>query len=252
MKPAIRTILALLVAAWIAPVLAQQPLPPGETILDKYIEVTGGKAAYEKIHSTVVTGTITFGAMGIKGTLTIYQAEPALMLTEINLEGVGKMLEGSDGIAAWSLSAVQGPRLKEGEEKAEAIREATMHSDTRWRDYFTKAETTGVENVDGKPCYKVVLTPKEGSPEERYFDKDTNLLVKGARKVKSPMGELAAEGFTADYRKEGEILIPHKVTQKVAGQEIQMTIDRVEYNVTIPKEKFTLPDEIKALIAKGK
>jgi zinc protease len=252
MKPAIRIMLALLVAAWIAPVLAQQPLPAGDTILDKYIEVTGGKAAREKIHSTIATGTMAMGAMGIKGKLTIYQAEPALMMTEITLEGIGKIQEGSDGTVAWSLSTMQGPRLKEGEEKADAIREAQVHGDTNWRDFFKTAETVGVETVEGKDCYKVVLTPKEGSPQTRYHDKETHLLLKTARTVKSPMGEITAESLIGDYRKDGDILTPHKVTQKVAGQEITITIESVQYNVEIPKDKLALPDEIKALIAKGK
>jgi hypothetical protein len=223
MGTTIRTALAVLVATAIVAVLAQDQLPRGETIVDKYIEVTGGKAAYEKIRSEVVTGSMTFPAMGIKGTLTVYHAEPALMVSEINIEGIGKIQEGTDGTVAWSLSAMQGGRLKDGEEKAEALREAAMHSDINWRDYFTKAETIGVENVDGKACYKVVLTPKEGSPQTRFYDKETNLLLKSTRKLKTPMGEIEAESAAADYR----------------------------YNVTIPREKFDLPEEIKALIAKG-
>jgi len=252
MRLAIRTALALLMGTAIVPVLAQDQLPRGETIVDKYIEVTGGKAAYEKIRSEVVTGSITFGAMGIKGTLTAYHAEPALMVSEVDIEGIGKIQEGTDGTVAWSLSAMQGGRVKDGEEKADALREAAMHSDTNWRDYFTKAETIGVESVDGKACYKVVLTPKEGSPETRFYDKDTNLLLRTTRKVKSPMGEIEVESTAADYRKDGDILLPHRMTQKAAGQEFVMTIDSVQHNVTIPKEKFEIPDEIKALIAKGK
>ena len=252
MRAAIRTTLIGLVAAAIAPVFAQDQLPSGATIVDKYIEATGGKAAYQKIHSAVVTGSILLGATGIKGTVTVHQAEPALMLTEINIEGIGKIQEGSDGTVAWSVSAIQGARLKDGEEKAAALREAAMHSDVNWRDYFTKAETVGVESVDGKACYKVVLTPKEGSPETRFYDKDTNLLLRSTRTLKSPMGDLDAESTAGDYRRDGDILSAHKMIQKVASQELVTTIDSIQYNVTIPKEKFDLQDEIKALIAKGK
>jgi len=42
--------------------------------------------------------------------------------------------------------------------------------------------------------------------------------------------------------------MPHKVTQKAAGQEFSISIDKVEYNAEIPKEKFELPAEIKALM----
>lgn len=110
----------------------------------------------------------------------------------------------------------------------------------------------GVETVDGKDCYKVVVTPKEGSTQTRYYDKATNLLLKTVRTVKTPMGEITSEALMVDYRKDGDILAPHKVTQKVAGQEITMTIESLQYNAEIPKDKLALPDEVKALIAKGK
>jgi len=57
------------VAAFLAAgaLAAADELPKTETILDKYIEATGGKAAYAKIHSEISTGTMEFAAMGLKG-----------------------------------------------------------------------------------------------------------------------------------------------------------------------------------------
>ena len=37
---------------------AAADLPKGDALLDKYIEVTGGKAAHAKIHSDMTTGTM--------------------------------------------------------------------------------------------------------------------------------------------------------------------------------------------------
>src|ERR1035438_10536976 len=161
-----------------AGVLAAADLPKGETLLDKYIEVTGGKAAYAKIHSDMTTGTMEFKAMGLKGKITTYAAEPDKKYSEIVFEGMGKMQEGVSGGVAWSLSAMQVPRVKDGDERAETLLQAKFNSDLNWRDLFKSAETVGVETVDGKECYKVVLTPKTGSPNTRWFDKETNLLVR--------------------------------------------------------------------------
>ena len=229
---------------------AADDLPDAASILDKYIEVTGGKAAYARIHSEVSTGTMTFPAMGLKGSMVAYAAEPDKALVEITLEGIGKMQEASNGEYAWSLSAVQGPRLKEGDEKAEALEQGRFHADARWRDIYLKAETTGVEQVDGKECYKVTLTRKTGNPQTRWFDKQSNLMVKMAATVKSPMGEISSESVFSDYRKEGGLLVAHKVALHAAGQEIVMTIDKVEHNAEIPKDKFEMPAEIKALLQK--
>jgi outer membrane lipoprotein-sorting protein len=229
--------------------LAADELPKADTILDKYIEVTGGKAAYEMNHSEVSTGTMEFVGKGINGSVASYRAEPNKSYTEIDIQGIGKVKEGSDGNVAWSLSAMQGPRVKDGEEKAGAIQAARFNAELNWRDLY-KAETTGSETVQGSDCYKVLLTPKEGMAMTRYYDKKSNLLVKMVMTVKNPMGEFPVESLVSDYRKEGAILLPHKVTQKAAGQEITISIDTVKYNAEIPKDKFDPPEEIKAMLKK--
>src|SRR5580765_3685633 len=81
-------------------------LPKGEALLDKYIEVTGGKAAYAKVHSDMTTGTMEFKAMGLKGKVTTYSAEPDKKYSEVVLAGMGKMQEGVNDGVAWSLSSM--------------------------------------------------------------------------------------------------------------------------------------------------
>jgi outer membrane lipoprotein-sorting protein len=249
----IRTTLALLVYGGLAAagmLSAADDLPKAETILDKYVEVTGGKAAYAKIHSEITSGTMDFAAMGLKGDMTHYGMEPDKRVTEVNLPGVGAIRDGSNGDVAWSVNAIQGPRLKEGDEKAEALLEAKFNSEAHWRELYKTVETVGAETTDGKDCYKLVLTPKAGNPMTRWYDKQSNLLVKMSMTTKSPMGEIQAESSFSDYRKEGGILVPHKVTSRVAGRELIMTIDKVQHNPEIPKGKFELPDDIKALLKK--
>ena len=229
---------------------AADELPKGETVLDKYIEVTGGKAAYAKIHSEMTNGTMEFKAMGLKGKMTSWAAEPDKRYTEMVLEGIGKIQEGSNGEVAWGMSAVQGPRLKDGDEKAETLLQAKFNADLSWRELFKSAETVGVEAIDGKDCYKVVLTPKVGTPITKWYDKQSNLLVKMSLTAKSPMGDIQSDSTFSDYRKEGDVIVPHKVLSHVATMELQMTVESVQYNPEIPKDRFDLPDEVKALLNK--
>jgi zinc protease len=234
-----------------AGILAQAAdLPKGEALLDKYIDVTGGKAAYAKVHSDKTVGTMEFKAMGLKGKVTSYAAEPDKKYSEVVLEGMGKMQEGAADGVAWSLSSMQGPHLKEGDEKAETLLQSKFNGDLNWRDQFKSAETVGVETVEGKECYKVVLTPQTGSPSTRWFDKDSGLLVKMSMTSKSPMGEVQSESTVSDYRKEGDLLMPHKILSKVATMELQMTVESVQHNPEIPKDTFAVPDQVKALMKK--
>jgi hypothetical protein len=242
--------LSIVMAALLLPPMARaQDKPKAEDILDNYVKVTGGKAAFDKIQSVVAKGTFELAGVGIKGALTIYQAAPNKMYTEIDLGAmVGKIEQGTDGKVFWENSAIQGARLLEGDEKAAAKLEASINSEANWRDHYKSAELTGEENVDGKPAYKVVLTPKEGPPSTRFYDKTSGLLVKVAQTLNTPMGQVNTEAVISDYKKIGEITYPHKMQQKVGPQQVVITFDKVELNAKIPSERFALPEAVKKLV----
>jgi len=239
----------MVLAAAGARLRAAEDLPKAETILDKSVEVTGGKAAFAKMHNTVITGSMELAAMGIKGTMVITEAEPDKSLAEIEIAGVGSIKQGYDGKTAWEINPMQGARIKDGDEMAAARLQAHFHKEA-WHDDYKKVETVGSETVDGKDCYKLVLTPPEGNPITEYYDKKTGLLVKSALTLNTAMGEIATETLVSDYRKEGDLVVPHKIQQNAAGQEISITFDTIKYNVDLAKDKFDLPDEIKALVKK--
>jgi hypothetical protein len=224
-------------------------LPKGEAVIARYIEATGGQAAYDKVHSTIATGRMMMPAQGIEGKVTMYEAEPAKNYTAIEIPGIGLVEDGTDGTIAWEKSALQGARIKTGDEKAFAIRTANSQSKfVNLKKFYKSVETIDVEPVDGKPCYKVVQTPFDGKPETSYYEKDSGLLVKETGTMVSPMGEIPFETEIGDYRKEGGLLLPHKMTQSFVGQKMLIVIDSTKLNPEIPKDRFDVPAEVKALI----
>jgi hypothetical protein len=112
-------------------------------------------------------------------------------------------------------------------------------------------ETTGEEMVEGEECYRVVMTPSEGAPETLFLSKKTGLAVKLAATATTQMGELPAEIISREYKNFGGILTPARVTERTAGQEITILIDRVEVNVPIPAGSFDFPPDVAALVAKA-
>ena len=89
-------------------------LPKADTILDRFVEVAGGKAAFEKHHNEVMHGTMESAGTGVKGTLTFYQAEPDQIRAIIDLQGIGKIDSGTIGDVAWENNAMQGPQNQKG------------------------------------------------------------------------------------------------------------------------------------------
>jgi hypothetical protein len=223
--------------------------PKADVILDRYVEATGGRAAYQKIHNEVASGTMEFVGKNVKATITSYKAEGGKSYNEVEIPGAGKIEQGTDGQVAWESSALQGPRIKQGEERAAAFREADLSGD--WRKLYKKVELAGEEDVDGAACYKVILTPDEGKPETRYYDKKTHLLVKASKIVKTAMGEIPADITLSDYKAVDGILSATKVRQSAIGQTFLITINSIQYNVEMPKNRFDLPGDVKTLLGKS-
>ncbi|MBL8990534.1 MAG: DUF620 domain-containing protein [Phycisphaerae bacterium] len=227
-------------------------LPKAADILNTYIEKTGGKAAYEKIKSRSVKAKMKMDPMGMTATLTILQATPTKMLVQTEIEGLGAVEQGTDGTLAWEKSPMSGPRLLEGSEKATFMRQATLNSEIMWDKLYTRAETVGEDTVDGKACWKIALTTPEKDTIHQWFDKATGLMVKMSMKMQSQMGELEAESMVGDYKKVGDLLLPHSTVVKVMGITQTLTTEKIEHNTDIPADKFKAPEDIVKLAEKSK
>jgi hypothetical protein len=245
--------LALLVFAACTVVPGQESLPPAATVLDRYIEVTGGRAAYEKHRSQVAKGTLSLPAQGIAGDMTLYAAEPSNVLRRVQIGAIGTMQDGVTGDVAWELSPLQGPRIIEGAERADNLRDARFNAPLYWREQYSKAETIGTELVGDDDCIKVVLTPKDGgNPETAYFSRKSGLMVKQTVTRSTAMGDIPDEETFSNYRAVDGVMEPFKSTEKAAGQVVEVEITEMQYNVAIPESTFALPAEIQALLKKQK
>jgi zinc protease len=227
-----------------------QEVPTAESVLERYIEVTGGKAAHQALHNEAATGTVEVVGMGLRGTIVARAAAPDKSYSSLDIAGAGIMEEGTNGGEAWERSSVQGPRIRSGEERTAALREAAFNSHLRWRELYAKVEFAGIEAIGERPCFKLVLTPAGEKPLTHYYDQETGLLVKISRIVVSPMGEMPSETLVSDYREVSGVKIPHSLKHRVLTQEIQVQLDQVRCNTELPANAFNLPDDVKALLEK--
>ena len=244
-----KTMLAMIAAA--CAFAADEAPPKAEAILDHFVEVTGGKAAYEKRHSKISHGVIEFVGRGIKGQVTEFERAPDKVYQVAEFEGVGQQEEGSDGEVAWEKSALQGPRVKDGTEKAQALEEATFNAPLLWRQLYTVVKTAGSEQVNGEDCWKVTGTTKQGKTETMLYSKKSGLLIKESAVQSTQMGDIPVESTMSDYKDYGGVQEPSVVRQKFAGQEMLLTLDDVKLNAEIPPAKFDLPADIQALVRKA-
>jgi len=245
-----RTVLVTVSILWFAGALhaADPEYPAVQNVFDKYIEATGGRKALDAVVNQFSQGNIEIVNAGIKGSLKIYRARPNRLFSEIVIDGIGRITSGIDGEVAWENSPTTGPRIKDGRELQDILREAAFDKYLDWRKYYTSAEIVGMDTVDGKTCYRVELTPEGGNPQQLSFEQDSGLLVKLVTTVEAAVGSIPIRSILNDYRPVGDLRMPFRNRIVAMGQERVLILERVETNTVLPSGCFALPEEVRMLI----
>jgi len=224
----------------------------GAALMNKYVEVTGGQAAYEAIKSRIVKGQQLLPG-GETGKFELYWTAPDKFRSIVELP-FGTLERGSDGKTVW-VSFPSGAMIVEGPQRVAAIRDSTQDRFGRWQTVFQKAEYAGDEDVDGTPCAKVVLTLKPIDPTITeppitvFIAQDSGLIVKWTNVVGGSAQGAEEEATVAfrlsDYKKVGNVTLPHQMKIAVQGNEITIKTDEIVFNADIPADKFVIPDAVK-------
>jgi zinc protease len=223
-------------------------LPSAESILDRYIEVTGGRDAYGQIHNIVSLGRFEVNHGTMQGTLRAYEAEPDKSLTILQIEAGDRIEEGAIGDVAWARSSRSGAFIKMGEEKTVSLREARFNARVIWRTIYPKVECMGTEDVEGAKCFKVVLTPAAGRPITHFYDSSSGLLIKSLIILNGPSGYIPSENLYGDYRKSSGVLFPRRLTHRVPNEITVVQLESVACNTEIATGLFDLPPEVRSLV----
>ena len=228
---------------------AQQPatqdsLPAAEAILNRYIEVTGGAAAYMSRTSEMLTGTFELTAAGLIGQMRVF-LKPGLQRATIELPRVGLIEQGVKDGVAWESDPLAGPRILQGFEAELATVNAHPGGAARWREQYKAVETVGVEDVDGEPAYRVVHTLAKGGSLAGIYSVASGLLLK----VEYASAQAPLTRLMEEYSDLGGILMPTRVVTTMMGQRVSVVrLASVETNVEIPDERFDLPEAVQALL----
>ena len=234
-------------AAWIAGLTlaaalpaAGAELPTADQVFARHRAAIGGDAV-DKVRNAAFEFDFSLPSMGVTTTGKAYQVFPdkAWMTIELASLGVPNHEEGFvDGIA-WRNSPQTGLQKLEGLERRMVLQRARLDGFTGWKELWKKAETVATEPVEGEPCYKVVLTPDEGTPVSSWFSTKTGLLVE--MEVPAPQMSTVVSVKLGDYRPVGGITLAHRIEQS-GPMSIVLEYTRIRFDVDdIPPGRFALP-----------
>ena len=223
---------------------AEDKLPTAEEIINKYIEATGGKKAYEKIQTRVIKETMEVLQPEVKVALTTWQARPNKKLSRVKSESQGNLEKGTDGKTAWFIIENRGERIITGPEKADYFREASFDTFIGWQDRYLTAECTGIEDADSTSCFKVVMTPEEGNPQTYFFALDSYLILRSEMQI----GKQKVTTYYLDYKEVDGIMIAHKKKQIFGDVTRFVTIETIVQNEKFREDLFRVPEKIQDML----
>ena len=158
---------------------AAQALPKAETILDRYVEVTGGKAAYEKHTHEKMTGTILIPGVGMTGNVTRYAMAPDKEYSVLQLGPLGKAESGFSSGVAWEKNAIRGATDQEWRREGTSDEGSALQCPAGLAQELSQGGDDRLRIRERRgDCYKVLATPPAGRPETQYFSIKSGLLLK--------------------------------------------------------------------------
>jgi hypothetical protein len=232
-----------------APVaVANEKLPTAREVIDRYVQLAGGKEAFLKINSVLLKARTEVGGKELGGNMMLATAKPNKLLLTVDLGGIA-IRSGFDGTNGWQMNPLTGPSIMEGAELRDMERQADFFAILHEDKNYKSMTNLGKVDFQGEPCYKIKLIDTGDTEVTEFYSIATGLQKGFTGSQESSFGKITATSVNHEHKKFGDLLLPSKVTQTMAGAGLSQTmvVESVEFN-NVPNSLFALPPEIKALL----
>lgn len=223
-----------------------ESLPAAREVLERYLDVTGGREPWDNVQNLMMVATMK--TLGMKGTITKYLEKPNKFYIKVKMVIIGTIERGSDGETIWQKHPTLGTEIFEGKEKAAWALINRIDLVSNYEQLFKKVECVGIETIDDDLCYKVVLTPYDVDPLAFYFSVETGLERRFDFTLPVQNDQIPVITLLGDHRPAGDFLVPYGFNEKAMGIDSPGSCDSIEYNTDLPKGIFELPDEVRILL----
>ena len=248
MRIAIRPAVIILVVLACAQAAAAQT---AEEIIDKSIAAMGGRAAFDKIKSRSMAGTITLNtpAGDIPGAIEILNTRPnkarTLIKADLSAFGAGPLTidQRFDGQNGYVLDSLQGNRDVTGNQLDNMRNSGFPHGFIDYKAMGFSAKLQGKEKVGAGEAYVIVFEPAKGSAIRQFIDTQSMLPVKFSLTVNVPQVGQDVEQTTMleDYKEVDGVKVPFKLSSSSSVQSFTVMLDKVTHNVEVDEKLFVKP-----------
>ena len=225
--------------------LKVKALPTVDEIAAKCASGSGGKDAWAKISTQVLSGTVEIATVGIKGKIEITSKAPDKVFHMLSFaDGQFVQKRGFDGRVGWEFDSQKGLKRLEGAQLEEARLEGIIDTEVRLKEVYPDMKVTGRTKVGDRDAYTVVTHAPGGKTNTFYFDAETGLRIAEDSEGldENGKGEKSNVLFE-DYRAVSGIQLPFRIRITSPSVSLVIQIQEVKHNVPVDESIFALPSE---------
>ena len=219
-------------------------LTTAEQVLERYVQVLGGKQAIANVQSMTVQGEVESTSTPGKGTF-VYYGKPFKTLFKLTRADGTQIIAGFNGKVSWTITP-KGAEIDKDTALGAIRRDADLQYPLHQPDYFKKLELAGISDFEGHRCYWLHGTTNWGKDNNQFYDVETGLLA-GYRFESDDASKTLTFAIFEDYKNFGGPLIATRNTSRAGNKSQTFIYKSVSYE-PLADSIFELPPAVKALI----
>jgi predicted Zn-dependent peptidase len=212
------------------------PVPAGstvQTVLDAYINASGGRKALEGLKTLTIKSEATIQGFSLKLTES-YKAPDKYLLVQ-DLGPMGKVEIKVNGSKVKILQNGS-PMPVDDAQAAEMATKSTYFPELKWPAPGVELSLKGMVKIDGKLAYEMAIA-QGGKTSFAYFDQATGLKVRESETVEGPEGPIVQNVDMSDFQTVKGITVPFMKRMPLGPMTAEFKTTAVEVN---PKLADTL------------
>ena len=218
-----------------------------DQIIDRHVEARGGREKVATVKSVRMSGPLELGAGGTAQLVT-EQRRPNRFRQDFIFNGQPNV-RAFDGQIGWyhiPFMGIPKPTLMPADELKSIIEEADI--DGPLVDYQKKGHTVellGREPIDGRDCYHLKVTLKNGDVRHHFIDAETMQLARVEGKQVEQGQEISYVQKFSDFRDVNGVMYPFvsevEQSSPAGAQKFVYHIEKIETNVPMDDAHFAMP-----------
>ena len=216
-----------------------------DDIVSKALAAKGGAEKIKAVQTQRLSGQILFGS-GAGNPFVVTLERPGKIKEEITMNGMN-IVEINNGKEGWSINPMSGNKSAVSMTEDE-LKNTSSSADldgplVDYKERGNKIDFLGMEKINGKPAYKLLINQKNGQVRYDYIDSVTYLELKWAGSVLSNGSENPVESFFINYKDVDGLMFPYEIDSDSpgGGNKQRIIFDKIEINPKLDGSTFNEP-----------